>query len=181
MLADTPGHGKLRHHAIGNLMNLQNLVGIIFTVDAADLSTDTLDDKQSEQLQQTAEYLHDILLILQRRVTKTKTGSGPTELPILVAANKQDLFTALPAPLVKVTLEKEITKIRSSRSKGLLDSGIGMNDMDQEKDILGDVGEQKFQFSQMEEYHVSMKFSGGSAAGDTPDVKQWWDWIGDCL
>lgn len=183
LLADTPGHGKLRHHAFDSVIKPQNLKGIIFLVDAADISTSS-SGAGNEALRQAAEYLHDLLLLLQKRSTSSKSTKGPKELPVLVAANKLDLFTALPAPLVKTALESEITNVRNSRGKGLLDSGIGMNDLDigEEKEWLGDGGEGKFEFSQMEEVNVSVSVAGGNVLGaDGPDVKQWWDWIGSIL
>lgn len=161
----------------------QNLKGIIFVVDAADLSSSN-DGTEIGSLRQAAEYLHDLLLLLQKRATSSKSVKGPRELPVLIAANKLDLFTALPAPLVKGALESEITNVRSSRNKGLLDSGIGMNDMDlgEEKEWLGDGGEGKFEFSQMQEVNVSVTVAGGNVLGsETPDVKQWWNWIGNNL
>ena len=151
-------------------------------IDAADISTGSLDAAENEKVRQTAEYLHDLLLLLQRRVSNRKTTQGQRAIPFLIAANKQDLFTAIPAHLVKLALEKEITKIRSSRSKGLLDSGIGMNDMGEERETLGDLSENSFEFSQMEEYHVTVKVAGGNIVGsDVPDTRQWWDWIGEQL
>jgi len=161
----------------------QNLKGIIFVVDAADLSSGN-SGAVNESLRQTAEYLHDLLLVLQKRATNTKSSRGPAELPVLIAVNKLDLFTALPAHLVKTALESEISNVRSSRNKGLLDSGIGMNDLNigEEKEWLGDGGEGKFDFSQMEEFNVSVSVTGGNVLGvDGPDVKQWWDWIGSNL
>jgi len=152
-------------------------------VDAADISTSS-SGAGNEALRQAAEYLHDLLLLLQKRSTSSKSTRGPKELPVLVAANKLDLFTALPAPLVKTALESEITNVRSSRGKGLLDSGIGMNDLDigEEKEWLGDGGEGRFEFSQMEEVNVSVSVAGGNVLGsDGPDVKQWWDWIAGYL
>ena len=151
-------------------------------VDAADVST-TSSGTSNEALRQAAEYLHDLLLLLQKRAN-TKSPRGPTELPVLVAANKLDLFTALPAPLLKAALESEITNMRSLRTKGLLDSGIGMNDLDigDEKEWLGEGGEGKFDFTQMDEVNVSVTVAGGNVLGaDGPDVKQWWDWIGSNL
>ncbi|KAK4693387.1 signal recognition particle receptor subunit beta, partial [Lecanoromycetidae sp. Uapishka_2] len=180
ILADTPGHGKLRHHAFNSVLKPQNLKGIIFMVDAADISTSSAGGG-NDSLRQAAEYLHDLLLLLQKRSTSLKSTRGPKELPVLVAANKLDLFTALPAPLVKTALESEITNVRSSRGKGLLDSGIGMNDLDigEEKEWLGDGGEGKFEFSQMVEVNVLVSVAGGNVMGpDGPDVKQWWEWIG---
>ena len=149
-------------------------------VDAADLSG----GQGSESLRQTAEYLHDLLLLLQTRSTKSKSSKAPVELPILIAANKLDLFTALPAPLVKSSLEAEITNVRNSRNKGLLDSGIDMDGMDagDEKDWLGDGGEGKFEFTQMEEVSVPITVIGGNVQGaEGPDVQKWWDWIGSNL
>ena len=183
LLADTPGHGKLRYHAFDSILKPQNLRGVIFMVDAAELST-PVDGDNNGGLRQAAEYLHDLLLLLQTRSTKSKTSKVPKELPVLIAANKLDLFTALPAPLVQKALEAEITSVRSSRSKGLLDSGIDMNEMDagEEKDWLGDGGEGKFEFSQMEEVNVPVTVLGGNVVGsDGPDVAKWWDWIGSNL
>ena len=178
LLADTPGHGKLRHHAFDNITKPQNLKGIIFMVDAADVSSG------SEGLRQAAEFLHDLFLILQKRSTISKTSRAPKELPVLIAANKLDLFTAIPAPLVKTALETEITNIRTSRHKGLLDSGIGMNEIDigEEKEWLGDGGDGKFEFSQMEEVNVPVSVAGGNVSGsDGPDVARWWNWVGSNL
>lgn len=182
MLVDTPGHGKLRYHAIDSVVKPQNLKGIIFMIDAADISTSS-SGSGNDALRQAAEYLHDLLLLLQKRAN-TKSSKAPAELPVLVAANKLDLFTALPAPLVKIALEGEITNVRSSRTKGLLDSGIGMNDLDvgEEKEWLGDGGEGKFDFAQMDEVKVSVSVVGGNVLGaDGPDVKEWWSWIGKTL
>lgn len=183
LLVDTPGHGKLRHHAFETVVKPQNLKGIIFMVDAADLSM-VHSGTGNESLRQTAEYLHDVLLLLQKRSTSSKTSKAPKELPVLIAANKLDLFTALPAPLVKTALESEISNVRSSRTKGLLDSGIGINDLDigEEKEWLGDGGDGKFEFSQMDDVNVAVSVAGGNVLGaDGPDVKQWWNWIASNL
>lgn len=175
LLVDTPGHGKLRHHALENITNPQNLKGLIFVVDAATLSAG------DEGLRQTADYLHDVLLVLQKRVG-TKAAKALKEVPVLIAANKMDLFTALPVALVKSSLEGEITKVRISRSKGLLDSGIGMDDADDEKDDwLGEMGSKEFKFSQMEEFDIAIEVAGGNVLGDGPIVDKWWKWISERL
>lgn len=139
-------------------------------------------------LREAAEYLHDVLLVLQKRAnstTMTTAGAGGgSGVPVLVAANKLDLFTALPAALVRVGLEGEITRVRESRAKGLLDSGIGMGDGDagEEREWLGDGGEGKFEFAQMEDVGVSVTVAGGSVVGaEGADVGKWWDWIGSQL
>jgi signal recognition particle receptor subunit beta len=177
LLIDTPGHGKLRHHALENIANPQNLKGLIFLVDAAKLSAG------DEGLRQTADYLHDVLVLLQKRVTSNKVAKALKEIPVLIAANKMDLFTALPAALVKSSLETEITKVRISRSKGLLDSGIGIGDTEDEKDDwLGEMGSTDFKFSQMEEFDISIEVSGGNVVGgEGPTVDKWWKWISERL
>lgn len=189
LLVDTPGHGKLRHHALDSLVRPQNLKGIVFLVDAADPGASSATGTAGDAgLREAAEYLHDVLLLLQKRAMTMAAAGGKAaraaaaEMPVLVAANKLDLFTALPATLVKGVLEAEITKVRGSRAKGLLDSGIGMGDageVGEERDWLGDGGEGKFEFSQMEEVNVSVTVAGGSVAGaEGADVAKWWEWIG---
>lgn len=152
--------------------------GIIFVVDAASLVSGS-GERADEELRATAEYLHDILLLLQRRSTSTKVHKS---IPVMIAANKLDLFTALPAPLVKTALESEITKIRSSRSMGLLDSGINLSDPDEmgeEKERLGYGRGDRFEFAQMEEANIFVEVEGGNVfSGDGPNIGKWWDWIG---
>ncbi|TAQ90882.1 DNA-directed DNA polymerase [Chlorociboria aeruginascens] len=177
LLIDTPGHGKLRHHALDNITNPQNLRGLIFMVDANTLSAG------DEALRRAADYLHDILLLLQKRITGTKSTKALKELPVLIAANKMDLFTALPAALVKASLEREITKVRASRSKGLLDSGIGTEGNDEDNDEwLGEMGSSEFKFSQMDEFNISVEISGGNVLGEGgSSVGSWWRWVGERL
>lgn len=143
-------------------------------MDAATLSAG------DEVLRQTADYLHDVLLILQKRMAgKVLKGT-----PVLIAANKTDLFTAMPPALVKSSLESEITKVRTSRSKGLLDSGIGMDGgaQDEKDDWLGEVGSKDFKFNQMEEFDVSVEVVGGNVTGaEGPTVDKWWKWISERL
>ncbi|KAJ9625139.1 hypothetical protein H2203_005094 [Taxawa tesnikishii (nom. ined.)] len=171
---DTPGHGKLRHYALSNLGSSTTLKGLIFMVDSAALSS-------AAGLTEAATFLHDILLDLQKRHTSAKT-SKHAALPVLVAANKQDLFTALPAQLVKKNLEQEITKIRSTRAKGLLDSGTGAED--EEREWLGEGGEGNFEFRQMEEVGVQVEVVGGNVRAEDnegPHVTNWYTWIGSNL
>jgi signal recognition particle receptor subunit beta len=170
-IVDTPGHGKLRHFALEQLTKPQQFKGIIYVVDAADLDAD------SQSLRDTAEYLHDILLLLQK--SASKSSRSQKKLTFLIAANKTDLFTALPASLTKKTLETEISKFRDSRAKGLLDSGTG--ELDPEKDWLGETGEGGFEFDQMEEI-LDISVEGGSVQGaEKPDISKYWAWIGNNL
>lgn len=138
-------------------------------------------------LTEAAEYLHDVLLLLQKRHTQAKTSKDPQAVPVLIAANKQDVFTSLPASLVKSRLEEEVAKVRQARSKGLLDSGIGMEDDsggDEEANWLGEYGSKEFRFSQMDEHGVEVTVVAGNVRGDGDEkgvVEGWWNWIGDNL
>jgi len=148
-------------------------------VDAASVAEET-------GLVETAEYLHDVLLALQKRYTNAKTSKGPKEIPVLIAANKMDLFTALPPNLVKLQLEKAVSEVRRSRAKGLKDSGVavgGADDgLDEEKEWLGEGGEGNFEFAQMEEMGTGVTVKGGNViGGGVVDVDDWFDWIGELL
>jgi signal recognition particle receptor subunit beta len=196
-LVDTPGHGKLRHHAYTHLTNSSASAssnsnsntdptpkGILFVLDSA---APTLSD--------AAAYLHDILLALQRRRTSAKTSKLPAAIPVLIAANKQDVFTALPAPVVRQRLQEEIGKIRASRSRGLLDSaaqgddgGVGGGEEDDEESgWLGEYGSERFVFEQVIEFGVEVTVAGGNVLADGDDedggrrVQEWWDWIAENL
>ena len=105
---------------------------------------------------------------------------------MLVAANKQDVFTSLPAGLVNSKLEEEIARVRQTKSKGLLDSGIGMEDHveggDEESNWLGEYGSKEFRFKQMEEHGVDVVVYGGNVRGEGEGdnmVGEWWSWIGE--
>ncbi|RMX91494.1 hypothetical protein D0867_14939 [Hortaea werneckii] len=180
LLLDTPGHGKLRHHAVSSVTSSKALRGILFFVDSAAVSS-------AAGLTETAEYLHDILLALQKRNAQGKTSKRPEQVPVLVAANKQDVFTSLPAGIVRSKLQEEITKVRQTKSKGLLDSGMGMDDdemVDEEANWLGAYGSKDFKFEQMEEHGVDIQIVGGNVKGDGKEkgkVEDWWAWVGDNL
>ena len=180
LLLDTPGHGKLRHYATAQLADPKSIRAIIFVVDAAQLGDEA-------GLNEAAEYLHDILLSLQKRYTNATTSKGPKAIPVLVAANKMDLFTALPPNLVKSSLEKTITEVRSNRAKALRDAGAalsgGEDEVDEEKEWLGEGGEGVFTFEQMRESGTSVDVIGGNvvAGKEGGDVEKWWQWIAEQL
>lgn len=185
LVVDTPGHGKLRDQAWDQIKKLKNLKGVIFVVDAANLVS-TNSSSIDDGLRDTAEYLHDLLLVLTARSFNSKNLKIPKEMAVLVAANKSDLFTALPAPLVKTMLEAEITRVRESRSRGLLDSGIGTRDagldLSHDQDRLGESGREKFEFSQTRETNVQVDVCRGNVAGpEGPDLDAWWSWIASRL
>ncbi|EFQ32885.1 signal recognition particle receptor beta subunit [Colletotrichum graminicola] len=178
LLVDTPGHGKLRNHAMDKLSaaaavtDKSKLRAILFVVDAAAIG-------ENDVLAPTAGYLYDVLLALQKRAASGKSSKPPAPVPVLVAANKTDLFTALPATLVKSSLEAEITRIRSSRSKGLLDSGVGIDDVGSEEhdDWLGAYGTEKFTFDQLREFDIDVDVIGGNITGSGSGPDKWWSWI----
>lgn len=170
LLIDTPGHGKLRNLAMAKLTDAEKLKGVVFMVDAAALG-------EQETLAPTAAYLYDVLLYLQRK-TNSK-GKNKASIPILIAANKMDLFTALPANLVKSQLETELSRIRASKSKGLLDSGVGVDEIDSEDQDswLGEYGSEKFSFQQMGEFDIDVEVVPGTVTTEGGDVDKWWWWM----
>lgn len=170
LLVDTPGHGKLRNTAMGKLSRAEKLRAVVFVVDAAALG-------EQDVLAPTAQYLYDVLLFLQKKATST--GKDKNVVPVLIAANKMDLFTALPASMVKANLETEISRIRSSRSKGLLDSGVGTDDIGSEEQDgwLGEYGSEKFSFAQMQEFDIDVEVLPGSIMAEKPEADKWWWWI----
>jgi signal recognition particle receptor subunit beta len=180
LLLDTPGHGKLRHYATSILADPKSLRGIIFVVDAAAIA-------EEAGLNEAASYLHDMLLSLQKRYTTATTSKAPTGISVLIAANKMDLFTALPANLVKHQLEKAITEVRTSRAKALRDAGAalsgGEDEVDEEKEWLGEGGEGEFEFSQMQEVGTSVNVIGANVVNgkEVGSVEGWWEWIGELL
>lgn len=172
LLVDTPGHGKLRNIPLAKLARTEKLKGIVFMVDAAALG-------EQETVAPTAAYLYDVLLFLQKK--GSEKGKTKASIPLLIASNKMDLFTALPAALVKSQLEGELSRIRASRSKGLLDSGVGVDDVGSEDQDswLGEYGSEKFSFSQMAEFDIDVDVSPGCVTSDKPDVDKWWCWMAE--
>lgn len=192
VLRDTPGHGKLRSAQLTQLQaelgsknkkEASTIRGIVFFVDAASLA------EGAESLRDYAGYLYDILLVLQKVVLsrgKSSVKSGAS-IPILVAANKQDLFTALPPGSVKQKLESEIDRIRQTRQKGLLDASAGPKHDEDEDEVLGGDGG-AFTFQGLEDdIGVKVDVVGGFAKvenekdASATGIRKWEEWIGSCL
>ena len=190
-MKDTPGHGKLRDsQGVVQLESMANTKdgnlrarAVVFAVDTAALS-------QDEVLRDTANYLHNVLLVLQKRaLSKGKNAQRVAEeVPVLVAANKQDLFTALPPGSVREKLEAEIERIRKSRSKGLMDASVDSGVGDNEDETLGnDNGQDTFTFKLLEdEVGIKVDVVGGAVKGDEEGnigagVKKWEEWIAQYL
>lgn len=174
LLIDTPGHAKLRGHALTHLSpatsKAENLRAVVFVLDAA-----------ADDLSAAAGYLYDVLLALQKRAGSGRGSKAPAAVPVLVAANKLDLFTALPAALVRSQLEAELGRIRSTRSRGLLgaEEEVGAAAAEEGDDWLGEYGSEKFGFRQMLEFDVEVEVLGGSVVGEGPGADKWWKWIAE--
>jgi signal recognition particle receptor subunit beta len=173
-MIDTPGHGKLRTDVALPKLDNPALKGVIFVVDSSVLSSN-----DSSLARDTALYLHDVFLTLQRRTA----AKSKAKVSVLIAANKQDLFTALPAGAVQERLQTEIERVRISKSKGL--SQVGKDaEAENEEEPLGGGGEEKFTFKLMaEEYAIDIDVVGGAVRGDEAGkgVRRWEEWIGSCL
>ena len=176
-LIDTPGHGKLRAEQALKYLEEPSLSGIIYVVDAASLgSGDTV------PLRDAATYLHDVLLQLQRKRTVKGSSKAKSDIRILIAANKQDLFTALPSGAVRARLETEIERVRHSKNKGLVD--VGEEREHDEDSMLGGGREDKFTFKMLEDEHgIKVEVAGGAVRGEEAGkgVQRWEHWIGGCL
>lgn len=160
--------------------NNTKIRGVIFMVDTAALVDETT-------LRDTATYLHDVLLLLQKRELNKSSTKRSIDVPVLVAANKQDLFTALPPGSVREKLEAEIDRIRKSKTKGLMDASADSG-LEMEEDILGnDDAQGTFSFKLLEdEAGVKVEVVGGAVKGDSEEefgsgVRRWEEWIGMCL
>ncbi|KAK2066701.1 hypothetical protein P8C59_000492 [Phyllachora maydis] len=195
LLVDTPGHPKLRRQALLRLAALRGpgkgktaaggavagdagdqgsrVQAVVFMVDAAALG-EVRGDAQGRALAAAADYLHDVLLTLQKR---PGAGRSATPVPVLVAANKLDLFTALPPALVKSKLETEITRVRRTRSKGLKPTGLDEDDPGHDEDWLGELGQENFTLDQMLGHEIHVDVVGGSLVGHGPGADAWWDWL----
>lgn len=175
-LIDTPGHGKLRTSSALSHLSDPSLRGLIFVVDSA-----SLDSGNAPIARDTAVYLHDALLALQRRKTGKGGSKAKQDIRVLVAANKQDLFTALPQGSVRERLEVEIERVRVSRRKGLVTVGEEEGAEIEGEDVLGGGGEETFSFGILgQEYGIETDVLGGAVKGEEAGkgVREWEEWIG---
>ncbi|QKX59002.1 uncharacterized protein TRUGW13939_06131 [Talaromyces rugulosus] len=187
IVKDTPGHGKLRSSQLSQLEAILSskkekspISGVIFFVDAASLSD------AAEGLRDCATYLHDVLLLLQKLVFSNQkhVSQAASSVSVLVAANKQDLFTALPAGSIKERLEHEIERIRKSRQKGLMDASAGAASNEDEYEVLGTNGEEDFSFQLLEdEVGTQVSVVGGAVVSEEDTeagaaIRGWEEWIG---
>lgn len=152
----------------------------MFVVDAAALDSG---ESAAASVRDAAAYLHNVLLALQRRKTGKGGSKAKTNISVLIAANKQDLFTALPQGAVKERLEVEIERVRTSKSKGLTTVGED-EDEAHEEEVLGGDSEDRFTFKLLnDDFGIDIDVLGGAVKGEEAGkgVRRWEEWIGSCL
>ncbi|CAN1151173.1 Signal recognition particle receptor subunit beta, partial [Linum perenne] len=137
-LVDVPGHARLRPKLDEFL---PEAAGIVFVVDALEFLPN---------LRGVSEYLYDIL---------TKASVVKKKVPVLICCNKTEKVTAHTKDFICKQLEKEIDKLRASRS--------AVSDADVANDhTLGTPGK-PFSFSQ-----CTNKVSIGEASGLTGKITE---------
>ncbi|KAJ8769896.1 hypothetical protein K2173_008978 [Erythroxylum novogranatense] len=137
-LVDVPGHSRLRPKLEEFLPQAS---GIIFLVDALEFLPN---------LRAVTEYLYDVL---------TNSSVVKKKIPVLICCNKTDKVAAHTKDFIRKQLEKEIEKLRASRS--------GVSEADIANDFtLGTPG-QPFAFSQ-----CSNKVTLAEASGLKGEISQ---------
>lgn len=147
------------------------------------LDSAAIESSDSPVSKDTAQYLHDVLLALQRRPKLVKKAKSE-DVRVLIAANKQDLFTALPANAIRGRLQAEIERVRSSKRRGVSAVDAKEDDAEDDSTTLGGGGEDAFTFKLLEEeFGIVVDVVGGAVKGDEDGigVKKWEEWIGTCL
>ncbi|XVF11121.1 hypothetical protein REPUB_Repub07fG0241800 [Reevesia pubescens] len=94
-LVDVPGHSRLQPKLDDFL---PQAAGIVFVVDAVEFLPN---------LPSVSEYLYDLL---------TKASVVKKKIPVLICCNKSDKVTAHTKEFIRKQMEKEIDKLRASRS-----------------------------------------------------------------
>lgn len=180
-LVDTPGHGKLRSEQALSWITKPNtgLKGVVLLLDSS-----AIESADSDIAKDTARYLYDTLLALQRRPKVIKKAKAE-DVAVLVACNKQDLFTSLPPSAIRSRLQDELERLRTTRKKAV--SAVDARDDEDENEdetVLGGGGEEKFTFKLLEdEFGISVEVVGGTVKSDDDGsgVVKWEEWIGGRL
>lgn len=137
-LVDVPGHSRLR---LKLDEFLPQAAGIVFVVDALEFLPNC---------RAASEYLYDIL---------TKASVVKKKIPVLILCNKTDKVTAHTKEFIRKQMEKEIDKLRASRS--------AISEADIANDFTLGVPGEVFSFSQ-----CSNKVTVAEASGLTGDISQ---------
>jgi len=131
-LIDIPGHERVRAKHIYN--NKDNARGVLFLIDSVNFP---------REIRDVAEYMYDLLA--NRTIQRNKVS-------ILVACNKQDLTTAKSHNVIKSQLEKELNKLRQTRSAALL----GIDDYSSSKNAF--IGKQGKDFDFTHVHPIKVEF-----------------------
>lgn len=147
-VVDCPGHERLQQYSRKELIE-GNTKAVVFVVDAA---------AGAETIKNSAVPLIPVLEIAERDL-----------IPVLIAVNKFDLFSALSVTKIKQLLEDEITHLRDTRNNALMGS---QDDDSEERELLGS-GE-KFSFGDLE---TQVDVIDGSVAARR--LSKWEEWLAD--
>ncbi|WCJ43376.1 P-loop containing nucleoside triphosphate hydrolases superfamily protein [Euphorbia peplus] len=137
-LVDVPGHSRLR---LKLDEFLPQAAGIVFIVDALEFLPN---------LRGVSEYLYDIL---------TKATVVKRKVPVLICCNKTDKVTAHSKEFIRKQLEKEIDKLRTSRSR--------VSEADIADDFTLGIPGEAFSFS-----HCSNKVTVAESSGLNGDISE---------
>ncbi|KAJ4711070.1 putative Signal recognition particle receptor subunit beta [Melia azedarach] len=137
-LVDVPGHSRLRPKLEEFL---PQAAGIVFVVDALEFLPNC---------RAASEYLYDIL---------TKSTVVKKKLPVLICCNKTDKVTAHTKEFIRKQMEKEIDKLRASRS--------AVSEADVTNDFTLGIPGEAFVFS-----HCHNKVTVAEASGLTGEISQ---------
>lgn len=131
-LIDIPGHERVRAKYFYN--HKDNARAILFIIDSVNFP---------REIRDVADYMYDLLA--NRTIQRNKIS-------ILVACNKQDLTTAKSHNVIRTQLEKELNKLRQTRSADLL----GIDDYSSSKNAF--IGKQGKDFEFTHVHPVKVEF-----------------------
>ncbi|KAK6348289.1 hypothetical protein TWF718_006095 [Orbilia javanica] len=173
-IRDTPGHPKLRSTALDTIIQpTESCIGVVYVLDSAVLSTQA-------RITDTAEYLYELLLAIQKRYAVLSESTTSTEpIPLLIACNKNDLFTALPSTKISNLLQTELSRMKETKRKGLLNAGAGENDDEDMDHVLGDETSDQITWDGLKEFGVEISVQSGSVKSGAVDG--WTSWMSACL
>ncbi|CAJ1931432.1 unnamed protein product [Sphenostylis stenocarpa] len=137
-IVDVPGHSRLRPKLDEYL---PQAAGIVFVVDALDFLPNC---------RAASEYLYDLL---------TKGSVVRKKIPVLILCNKTDKVTAHTKEFIRRQMEKEIDKLRASRS--------AISDADIANEFTLGIPGETFSFTQ-----CSNKVTTADASGLTGEISQ---------
>ena len=114
-----------------------------------------------------AKQFHDLLQLLVHQQSN--------EIHILVACNKSDSFTTMPAKSIQVKLAAELASLATDSSTQLRTMAAGDDD-EVSNEFLGFTSTDKFTFEKLDQYKgINVTFLCGSALKGK--IQDWEDWI----